>query len=384
MTAHTPIDAAGWESVVHAYASLDAVKDALFVIEEMRQDIAKLWATVQDGANGSARHAHHHTPTAAALDNAGVQLASAVKHAQCRVCEAVEAHADPVLEKERQRLLDVWTPIRLDADTAVASLQDGRLLLGLYNAYCQAHMLMDTLEAALAALRNETASEARAAFEAQRAHYVPASRQLLGVLESSAGRASRVCPEIRTYLDNVWTRWGILQHALSATELDKLAEHTQAAPIPTPLQTPPRRAASGPLRWSNMPPLPAMPGSAPRLPTNFTPSVQRDSPPRTPKSTGAPAPVLRRRGSMLPRRSMHTPEPALRAGTTERVRRYASCASLASLPRTRRAFEAYVPQRHDALDIGVARVCNAYNVPVERVDGAPGDECHRYILFSKT
>ena len=39
----------------------------------------------------------------------------------------------------------------------------------------------------------------------------------------------------------------------------------------------------------------------------------------------------------------------------------------------------------DALDVGVARICNARNIPIERVDtGSALDEYHRYTLLSKT
>lgn len=413
-------EARAWEAALQASDALDAVHDALFVVEEMRQEHAALWDAPRAREAGRSN-----TGTLLlSLDEAVGRLVAAQGLCTGRMDQARALDLDADLAAQ-------WAAVHAHIGAALAELRTDRLLIVLHDVCAQAHRLMDSLESALA--QNTGSDEAGRVFETRRAHYVPACRRVLTVLTKTAPACTAPRPHVQPHVDAVHARWAALEPRLDAPPPD-LAHAMQTLSLTTPRRPREKRRARDSdveRRWSA-----GTPSKLPRTPTHVPPvpplphgvrteprmgrSVSAAVPPRAPRAADAvperprpgsvletrspstpgmyyrpphapPSGKLRRRESMLPRLTTPSddrpPTPGSRLPRTPGgLRHRASSAHLrgSDSPSVGRATRRYQPSPYDALDIGVARICNARQLAVEHVDGGPDDEYHRYTLLSKT
>ncbi|WFD01646.1 hypothetical protein MOBT1_000322 [Malassezia obtusa] len=420
--ARTP--SAGWDAVLRAGDALEALRDALFVVEELREEHAAMWAA-------APTHAPPARPSTSALlrslDEASGRLVAAHglgagRIGQARDAPAPAASACASLEHD-------WEQVDARVSATLDALQTDRVLIVLHDVCAQAHRLMDSLESALRQYASAAPSDddARRVYETRRAHYVPACRSVLAVLRTNAETYAALQPRAQQHIDAVHARWHALEPRLESPA-EPLAAAMQRLALGTPRRPREKRRArdSDAERRASA----GTPSKLPRTPAPRTPvttgaqteprhvgrldvrSARHDTPERArsvldartpstpglyykpPPATPPPAADGRpRRESMLPRlsRTAEEPTPLRRASHQHELRTRASIGALrprfssSELPRPVRTSSAYVPDARDALDVGVARICNVRRVPVERIDaGGAHDEYHRYALLSKT
>ncbi|KAI3625188.1 hypothetical protein CBS9595_000549 [Malassezia furfur] len=431
---------AGWEAVLGASDAIDAVRDALFVVEEMRQEHAVMWEC--------APSAEHRAKTSTSslllsLDEASGRLIAAQGLTSGRISQA-HAHTEPGVDKACALVQSEWDVLHARVSSTLAELQTDRVLIVLHDVCSQAHRLMDSLDSALQQYTSATTDRdnARHVFETRRAHYVPACLRVLAVLRTNAATYLSLRPNVAQHIDAVHARWHALQPRLEPAA-DEVSAAMQTLSLHTPRYPREKRRArdSGGSRRSSYntpsklprtpqqrPPVPPTPlgvqteprffgrladvaGARPTrlgLPDALS-SPQPTSSPNSPVSPGMyykppptslPTPLsagkVRPGESMLPRLSHPRPHddasPSVRRASHQVLRSPASMQTLrprfssSELPRPVRAgAKTYVPDARDALDVGVARICNARSIPVERLDtGSALDEYHRYTLLSKT
>lgn len=504
-------DHGAWQAVVRASSAVDALRDALFVADEVRYASDAIWSGTDAGTGSLLVRLDD---ARSALRQARGDADGALKAAAAEVKDDNEPlkHSEPTASTALATLKWPYMDACSRADALDRALEHDHMLVVLHDVCVQGERLMNSLQATLA-------QKDPAALDAMREHHVPACRRVIATLCSSVAHVTRV--DVRQRVSRIHLRWEALQRRVDVDVEDASAALATLSLTPGAK----RRAPDANALHAKFPRTPS------QLPQHATfhfhvrtdRSVSASTPTHAPQWTGAMAPStpdltrprsvldrlpdvpvtprtsgtltrppsatrsttrsrVRRRESMLPRLS-HTPVPPLpaqfasetRAATgrlsglrapsaaaamdphgdqgpdaraldaqplsaprTPRVRRQSSIPQLGSAGRSRPSGRmtpgrhtpglpvrstpsasghspgasvgrrtptqtgrhtpthnlrypylgprsAYMPNPHDPLDIGVARVCNARSVPVERADDAAAtDMYHRYTMLTKT
>ncbi|WFD43407.1 hypothetical protein MPSI1_002068 [Malassezia psittaci] len=464
-----------WDAILSANHALCAIQDALFVMEEQRQEHDAIWdrATIEP-------HAHRNVRSdLSVLDEATGRLVAAQGlGANCIGQIAQTVHSNEAAEV-CATLLKQWERTRTRVAAVLGELFLDRSFLIVYDVCVQAHDLMDSLETALeqaTALSPSRTDGYHQIFEARRAHYVPACRRVIDVLNQQKETCALLRPKTKPTLDAVSARWCALearidsqtQQALTNSMHSLQLDDTQASrekrrardsdpgmrvSITTPSKLPRTIKRLPSMSLATPPSLPNHHSMAKRAPLSDSPSERRISesysmqqekrstrklkrhvsqsflpiPPTYPDGSlknlplpstpilpnlqlnfapgSEPIPArysvnLKYRESMLPRLTPQKPSTesprfhtqSKRHASYQHIRSTRSMQGLQqrfasgeiTSPNTKSSM-AYVPDQNDALDIGVARICNAREILVHRIDhGGIHDEYHRYAFRSKT
>lgn len=421
--------AEAWQATLRASESLEALQDAIFSAEEVIQSHSHIW----DSTDISAAR------LLVRLDEVRDRLSHARETAQ-KACMLPPSTDGP------QRLFDAVASIHSHFHKIHADALDLELQLESERAVLTAYDVCMQCERILLHLESNSASEcpgSKDALEAKKRHMLSTCAHLISTMR----RSLPVQPKARARYAQIESRWSILQQK---HHMDDVQEASDVLASSLTISTPMSKRPAGDddarkRRWSLGTPsrLPRTPGSLPRTPSHtmshVTGSSQRprttgrirsersasasmslhspgwmvvqaplveDSPserastrpmsamdrPRTPNARppSSQGKRLTRRASLLPRPS-HTlaqgspvppvpPVPSVLPVPVTPPRYTPSRHSAVNGARR------YVPDMRDALDIGVARICNARNVMVERLEephARQGDVYHRYMLLSK-
>ena len=419
-----------WHAVVRASEALDALKDAMFVVEELRQAHAGIWEAPTEASPGRLL---------LALDDARDRLVKARDEAEEASNMQPASEETSHLSKTRENIYAEFVRVHAEALDLELNLESDRALLVLYDVCIQCERHMSNLEAALSC-----DSDNSEAMRVKKQHTIHACERLLATIRQSAQPNDHVKPRI----SRIEERWDLLQRqfgVVNDSEVDATAAVLDAS---LSLSTTKRRASefndTRKRRWSF--------GTPSRIPRTPTSKINTRSPgstqrmrsmhfrlpvesPETPRWTDTLArhdaspsvehvrarsamehrpsssqgKRLRRRESMLPRISRDVPAvppiPATFASpqpdSHARLRVHPSMPTLsprtpsttgrttpgASGRMTPGRSHRYIPNGKDPLDIAVARLCNVRGICIERLDEIgrqDGDLIHRYAMFSKT
>lgn len=208
----------------------EAVRDALFVLEEIRQYHAVGWATPGKG-----------TARLGAFDRAVGRLLTSHAHARHR-CERLAGVA-----------AEVWAQLDAEVRRTLATVPSDRLVLVLQEACSEAHRWMDMV--------------ARTTEAAEHAHAIAATHRVLALLRESAPLSMAVRPDVQVHVDAVLTRWTSLEagmardqgrrprHSAPTARCARAPSAARASPVALP-----RRPSCPSLRpWSqSLVPVPAL------------------------------------------------------------------------------------------------------------------------------
>lgn len=420
-----------WQATLQASESLEALQDALFSAEEVIQSHSQIW----DSTDVSAAR------LLVRLDEVRDRLSQAREAAQ-KACMLPPTTDGPQrLSHAVTSIHSQFHKIHADALDLELKLESERAVLTTYDVCMQCERLLHNLESSSA---SETPSS-KDAWEAKRRHMSSTCAHLLSTMRQSLPAQ----PKARARFAQIEARWNAIQppnHVDDVQETTDMLASSLGISTPMSKRLANEEEDARKRRWSLGTPsrLPRTPSSLPRTPSHTMPritsSAQRprttgrirsersaststslqspgwmgqqaplgdDSPsqreptrprsamdrPKTPNARSSSSLGKRptRRTSLLPRPSYslaqgsHVPPvPPMPSVLPVPVTpgRYTPNRH-SSLSGTRR----YIPDMRDALDIGVARICNARGILVERLDEphiGQGDVYHRYMLLSKT
>lgn len=420
-----------WQATLQASESLEALQDAIFAVEEVIQSNAYIWVSTDVSA---AR-------LLVRLDEVRDRLSQARETTQ-NACMLPPSTDGP------KRLVNVvasihsqFHKIHADALDLELQLESERAVLTAYDVCMQCERLLHNLEVT----STSESPGSQDALEAKKRHMLSTCAHLISTMHQSPP----VQPGARIRYAQIESRWNALQrenHMDSVQEVsDTLASSlTIGTPVSKRLAGEDDDARKR--RWSLGTPsrLPRTPSSLPRTPSNTMSRITNSS--QRPRTTGRirsersasaltslyspggtnpqaqpiddspsqrastrPMSAMDRpkapnaqpsssQGKRLTRRSSLLPRPLHTLTQGSQVPPVPPVPSVPPVPVTPGRYtpsrhsamndvRRYVPDMRDALDIGVARICNARGVMVERLDephAGQGDVYHRYMLLSKT
>lgn len=419
-----------WHAVVRASEALDALKDAMFIVEELRQAHAGIWEAPKEASPGRLL---------LALDDARDRLVKARDEAEEASNMQPASEETSKLSKTRANIYAEFVRIHAEALDLEFALESDRALFVLYDVCVQCERHMSTLEAALS--RESDDSEA---MRVKKHHTMHACERLLATIRQSTRPNDHVKPRIA----RIEERWDLLQRKCGVVNDADVVATAAVLDASLSLSTTKRRASESndtrKRRWSfgtpsRIPRTPTgktnartpsstqqmrsmhfrLPVESPEMPRwtdtlarhDASPSIEhfraRSAMEHRPSSSQGKR--LRRRESMLPRISRDVPAvppiPSTFASPQPdghaRLRAHPSIPILS--PRTPSTTgrttpgasgrvtpgrsHGYIPDGKDPLDIAVARLCNVRGIRIERLDETcrqDGDLIHRYAMFSKT
>ncbi|WFD28364.1 hypothetical protein MNAN1_003374 [Malassezia nana] len=403
--------AEAWQATLQASESLEALQDAIFSAEEVIQSHAHIW----DSTDTSAAR------LLVRLDEVRDRLSQAREAAQQACLLPPSPNASERLAQAVSSVHSQFHKIHADALDVELLLENERGVLTAYDMCMQCERLLSKMASDLPHSTTESPGS-RAAWEAKQRHTFSTCAQRIAAMRASPPTQ----PAVQARYAQIESRWEVLQkrcHAEGILEVTDMLASTLA--ISTPMS---KRVAGDDddarkRRWSLGTPsrLPRTPSSLPRTPhaTGRIPSSSQrprttgrirtdrsasastmgsspdwiglsapagvDSPshaaptrprsaldrPKTP-TTRTPSSLgkrLARRTSFLPRPT-HALGQGAHASPVPPVPPLPAALGPYTPHRTSVLGDTkkYVPDHRDALDIGVARVCNARSVPVERLD----------------
>ncbi|WFC99317.1 hypothetical protein MYAM1_002061 [Malassezia yamatoensis] len=383
---------AEWDAIISADHALCVIQDALFVMEELRQEHDAMWARANMG-----RHAHRSLQSdLSALDEATGRLVAAQGLGTNCIGHIVQPTHSSEAAEVCATILYKWERTQSRVAAILNELFLDRSFLIVYDVCVQAHHLMDSLETALEQSTAPSPSRTdgyHSIFEARRAHYVPACRRVIDVLNQQKEICALLRPKTQPTLDAVCARWCALEARLDSQAQQVLINSLHSLQLDDIQASREKRRPrdSDPNGSLKSVPLPSTP-VLPKLQSIFAPSSE-PIPAKSPLN-------YNHRESMLPRLTPQKPStesprfhaPSKRHASYQHIRSTKSMQGLR--PRfasseisnsDAKSSMAYVPDQNDALDIGVARICNAREILIRRIDnGGKHDEYHRYAFPSKT
>lgn len=333
----------GWQAALAAGDALDALRDALFAAEEDRVRLVS-----HDKRTGAA---------IAELDRALARIDVAAARAATRVDAAGEVR-DAAVRDAADALMGEWDTVAAHMERMCAHLTSAKVAMVVVDVSTQCTALLDTLETAL----DEAQGGSPGALE-RGAQQAPACARMLEVLRTtdSGGDAAQAQD----------ARWHALSKRLHTLESDMMPTTPRLAQSLSsshgahfhPGTAAPRRHTPRSERTRRRSSMLPRPSDTPRSPTHWMPSTPRQTSasfgtPRAATPTGAPlTPTSPGRRRFARSESRAPPMPGAHAGV-------------------------YIPDSRDALDVAVARICNARRERVVRIDAR--EEYNRYELRGKT
>lgn len=204
-----------WNAVVHAGEVLERLKDAMFIVEELRQSHADIWDAHTDASPGRLL---------LALDDARDRLVHARDRAEDAANMPVASQELSQLSRTRASLHSEFVRVHADALDLELRLESDRALLVLYDACLQFERHMNHLEAAVG--RNSDTPDSKSTLQATKQHIIPACERLLVTIRSSRSISSQLPVQAR--LDCIESRWASLRQQCHNVDVNETAERMNA------------------------------------------------------------------------------------------------------------------------------------------------------------
>ncbi|WFD35497.1 ATP-binding mismatch repair protein [Malassezia cuniculi] len=355
-----------WRAALAAGDALDALRDALFAAAEEHVRIAS--------------HTQRTGTAVAELDRALARVDVAAARAAARVDTTAYIRGNQAAKEVAAAIQNEWNVVADEMDRIYELLSGAKLAMVVHDLSAQCQSMLDALEKAVDAAERGAHDSLAAATQ-----HLPACVRMVEVLSTTD-------PE-NDASERHYARLRALQGRLRAMELPHTPRLGTSSTTPqgtpqsphfhpgaaTPRQLPTPRSAR---KRTSMLPIPSM--DAPRSPG--VPSTPTFGMPRAPAPAPAPPSLGTPRTVATPTLGARTPpwgtpRSAPASPGRRRVGRLRDDTQAPPLPGAA-AGGLYIPDPRDALDVAVARICNARRIHISRVDSR--EEYNRYELLGKT